>query len=493
MTTPNYKKYFSIHGPQTLHGTVRASGSKNASLPLLFASILSHHPVSFLGLPQVVDIEVTLKLLASLGYRHTKTPLYPDQKKTQKNTPKNIEALPSYPSSSIITTIIPPPPSTIIKPIASYEFVSAMRAGILALGPLVSRYKEACVSLPGGCQIGARPVNYHIDGLKALGATVDIKEGGYIKAHVPQTLRGCTYQFPTVSVTGTENMMMAACLAEGTTTLIHAAQEPEIFELAYFLKKVLGISIEGIGTSTLIIHGRPNNPSSIQQPISTDEPWPIPTDRIEEGTWIMAALATHPSHIIIKDIFYPHLFPLLVVAENMGAHMKFLHKDAPLSKTNLHELLQTTRVDLEIKSPNILNPVDIRTAPFPGFPTDMQAQTMVALTQAHGKSLIHEDIFENRLMHVAELKRLGAKISFINTNSVEIIGSHRGTIENNTLHGAIVRATDLRASASLMIGALIAKGTTIIKDIYHLERGYEDLSSKLKALGGSLSTQYEEP
>ena len=332
---------------------------------------------------------------------------------------------------------------------APYELVKTMRASIVVLGPLVARFGHAKVSLPGGCSIGARPVNYHVDGLRALGADVVIEEG-YICASAKDGLKGADFTFTEVSVTGTENLMMAACLADGTTTLRNAAQEPEVQDLAEFLK-VLGAKIEGAGTKTIIIHG-------VSKLYGGE--YTVMPDRIETGTYLIAAAVTK-------------------------GKIKVKNTD-PNSLGVILDKLYETGVKLEIGSDWIiidaenitLKAVDINTSPYPGFPTDMQAQFIALNAVAKGKSVITENVFENRFMHIQELQRMGADLT-ISGNTVYCNGV-------KSLTGAPVMATDLRASAGLVLAGLVAQGDTIIDRIYHIDRGYECIEEKFMQLGAAI-------
>lgn len=407
-----------IEGPAKLKGEVKVSGSKNACLPLLFASLLFDEEVRFENVPRLWDIETTLSLLSDMGCKT------------------------NWQKEEGIVSILP----TVKKREASYDWVKKMRAGILALGPMTAKYGEAKVSLPGGCAIGARPVNFHIEALRKMGAVVEVEEG-YIHAKV-SSLKGATVSFPEVSVTGTENILMVAVLAEGKTCIENAACEPEVVALGEFLL-LCGAKIEGLGTSRIEVTG-----GKLKAPTKS---FPIPPDRIEAGTWISVAVATG-SELTLNHVDAKEMGAVLQAFEKMG--VKFDH----LSASSFKVIPQKE-----------YSPIHLETEPYPGFPTDMQAQMIVAMLKANGKSTIRENIFENRFMHVAELRRLGAKI--------EVEGSLATISGNAVLNGAPIMATDLRASASLVVAALCSKGTTKISRIYHLDRGYQRLDEKLSRLG----------
>jgi len=415
---------FIIQGPAKLSGKVRISGSKNAALPLLFTSLLFDETVTFENVPRLWDIETTLSLLQSMG--------------TESEWDKETGKISIHPK---VTTRIAP-----------YEWVKKMRAGILALGPLVAKFGEAQVSLPGGCAIGARPVNFHLDALRKLGAEVEVAEG-YVKAKVPSRLVGTRITFPEVTVTGTENLLIVACSAEGETILENAAREPEVVALGNLLIS-LGAKIEGLGTSTIHIQG-----SKLSAPKKSVI---IPPDRIETGTWIAIALATRQS-LELEQCQAGEMKAVLDVFRATGAGFEIN------SAGDRIVVLPRDKYDA----------VDVETKPYPGFATDMQAQVMALLCLASGKSRIRETIFENRFMHVAELRRLGAQI--------EIDGNNAVVTGPVALQAAPMMATDLRASASLVVAALAAKGATRISRIYHLDRGYQRLDEKLRRLGAEIT------
>ena len=410
---------FLIKGPCKIKGQVSISGSKNAALPILAATLLFDKPVIIENLPRVKDIETMLKLLKSLG---SKIQLSKNKKtvKILKNK-KN-------------------------KVFASYSLVKTMRAGILVLGPLIAKNFKAITSLPGGCLIGARPVNYHLSTLKKLGMNYKIKKG-YIHAYSKGKLIGKKIKFSDISVGATENSIIAACLAKGITILKNCAIEPEIKDLTNFLK-LSGAKIKWIGKRTIKIEGV-NFLNSIK--------YSIMSDRIEAGTFCVAA-CLNQGNLKIKN-FNPNIIQTeLNLLKKMGAEIKNL-------KNEIH-----------IKGPKkIKNLNNIVTKEYPNFPTDLQAQFMVLLCKANGRSTITESIFENRFLHVAELRRLGAKIK---------IKENKAIIEGKTkLQGAEVMSSDLRASVALVLAAIISNGETIINRIYHLDRGYEKIENKLKKIG----------
>jgi UDP-N-acetylglucosamine 1-carboxyvinyltransferase len=410
-----------IQGPAKLRGTVQVSGSKNTALPFLFASLLFDEEIRFENVPRLWDIETTLSILELIGCE------------TKWNKEEGTVA------------ILP----RINDPLAPYEWVRRMRAGILALGPLVAKCGRARVSLPGGCAIGARPVNYHIEALRQMGASVEVEEG-YIVARAKDGLKGTRLRFPEVTVTGTENALVVAVLAQGETILENAAKEPELTALADFLCSA-GAQIEGIGTDTLRVKGV----AKLKRPAG---PVRIPADRIEAGTWISAAIATR-SALRLEGCEAGRMDSVLKAYRNLGAKLKVSPKGDII----------------EVEPADTYSPIEVETDPYPGFPTDMQAQIMVNMMLAAGKSRVRETIFENRFMHVAELRRLGAKIQ-VDGNEAIIEGPAR-------LKAAPLMATDLRASASLVVAALAAEGSTRVSRIYHLDRGYERLDQKLNALG----------
>ncbi|WP_431305401.1 UDP-N-acetylglucosamine 1-carboxyvinyltransferase [Sediminicoccus sp. BL-A-41-H5] len=411
-----------IRGGVKLNGTVPVSGAKNATLPLMAAALLCDGPLTLTNAPDLADIATMRALLV----QHGLTVEHDRQARTLKlgGAATNLEA--------------------------PYDIVRKMRASVLVLGPLLARYGQARVSLPGGCAIGTRPVDLHIKGLEQLGAEIEIN-AGYIEARAPQgRLRGAKIIFPQVSVGATENLLMAACLAEGETELVNAAREPEISDLAMCLMR-MGARIEGIGTGTLRIEGGATLMSATH---------PIVPDRIEAGTYACAAAITGGTL---------HLQGAKM--EHLGAVARVL-RDAGVDVAETHSGLTVSRL-------NGLRGVDVVTEPFPGFATDMQAQFMALMCVAEGASMITETIFENRFMHVPELMRMGARINFHGTSAII-----RGVPK---LAGAPVMATDLRASVSLILAGLAAEGETIVNRVYHLDRGYEHVEQKLAAVGADIA------
>ncbi|WP_077283967.1 UDP-N-acetylglucosamine 1-carboxyvinyltransferase [Cognaticolwellia aestuarii] len=412
---------FKIIGGQPLRGEVTISGAKNAALPILMTALLSESPVTFANVPKLNDIETTIKLLSEFGA------------KCQWVT-----------EDSLMIDA-----SSLDHCRASYELVKTMRASILVLGPLLARFGHAEVSLPGGCAIGARPVNLHIQGLKLMGADIDV-ENGYIIARNTGRLKGANIFMDTVSVTGTENLMMAAALADGITVIENAAREPEIVDLANCLNS-MGAKVLGAGTDTLTITGV----EKLQ-----GEHYSVMPDRIETGTFLVAAAATQGK------------------VKCLNTDPKAL--DAVLSKLQEAGAVITTGDDwiaLEMtKKPKAVN---IRTAPHPAFPTDMQAQFVALNAIADGMATTTETIFENRFMHVPELQRMGANISLEGNTAIS------NGVEQ--LNGAQVMATDLRASASLVIAGLVACTETQVDRIYHIDRGYQKIEDKLQALGANIT------
>jgi UDP-N-acetylglucosamine 1-carboxyvinyltransferase len=408
-----------ITGNGPLHGEVNIAGAKNAALPIIAASLLSPQPLQISNIPGVRDISTALQLLELLG-----------AKVERSGTELNIAC------------------SDIHSVRAPYELVKTMRGSILMLGPLLARFGEADVSLPGGCAIGSRPVNEHISGLEAMGAEIEI-EAGYIKAKANR-LRGVNHTFDVPSVTATENLLMAAALAEGTTTLENCALEPEVGDLALLLQQ-MGARIEGAGTGTISIEGVDSLHGAQHR---------VPPDRIETGTFLVAAAATRGS-IRVLDTNPDFLHHVLQKLEQAGALLE-LGPD-------------WIRIDTQGRRCQAVN---ISTAPYPAFPTDMQAQFMALNALAEGSATVVENIFENRFMHVAELQRMGADIELQGHTAI-VRGRER-------LQGAPVMATDLRASASLIIAALAADGDTIIDRVYHLDRGYANIDTKLAGLGAQV-------
>ena len=408
-----------INGGIPLNGTISCSGAKNAALPMIAATILSDESIVLKNLPYLQDITTMFELLGSMG----------------------CEILLNENMDFTIST------KNIKEKEARYELVKTMRASILVLGPLVAKYGEARIALPGGCAIGSRPVNYHLDALEQLGAKISLKNG-YIEASAKK-LVGAKIKFDGVTVTGTENIMMAACLAEGITELTNVAREPEIIDLAEFLNE-MGAKIEGAGSDKIVIEG-------VNKLSGTEHS--IPADRIEAGTYLAAAVTK--GKITVNGINADRLKKVIDKLKEAGAIVS--------SDEN--------SISLEM-SRGKPKPVDITTAPFPEFPTDMQAQFSVINAIADGISNIYETVFENRFMHVQELNRMGCNIN-INGNKATIEGVDR-------LYGAEVMATDLRASASLILAGLCAEGETKVDRIYHIDRGYERIEEKLKYLGASI-------
>jgi UDP-N-acetylglucosamine 1-carboxyvinyltransferase len=415
-------EYLKILGKNKLSGLVSISGAKNAALPLIACTILAKNEIKMGNLPDVVDINTFLKLIDKLGGTFTK----------DGNT------------ANICT-------STIDKTTATYDIVKTMRASILVLGPILARFGHCEVSLPGGCAIGQRPVDLHLKALEAMGAKIIINHG-YIEASAPDGLKGAKIVFDKVTVGGTENIVMAAALAEGTTTIINAAKEPEIVQLCEVIASA-GVKIEGIGTSTLKITGT-------NQELLEIKDFDVIPDRIEAGTYMCAAAITNEK-IKINNVIPLHLDAITSKLEEMN-----------------FEVLQD-ETSVTILPTDEIKPVNIITSEYPGFPTDMQAQFMALATQANGTSTIDERLFENRFMHVSELLRLGADIH-VNGNTATING------KSGTLNGTDVMATDLRASSALVLAALVADGETNIHRIYHLDRGYQDLEGKLTKIGADV-------
>ena len=407
-----------IQGGHALRGEVRTSGAKNSALPILASTILGGGEYVLTNMPRVVDVLTMGKLLGMLGVAVSH-----DGNRTVVQ------------AHGITSTEAP------------YDLVRTMRASVLVLGPLVARWGEATVSLPGGCAIGSRPVNFHLAGLEKLGAKVEI-EHGYIKA-TARRLKGARIYFDTPSVTGTENLMMAAVLADGTTVLENAAKEPEISDLAEFLNK-RGARIAGAGTDMVTfvgvtaLHGAEHD---------------VIPDRIEAGTYLVAGAITR-GEVTVEACRPGHMEALLVKLRESGV-----------------ELLEE-KERIRLKAPGRLKGTNVRTCPHPGFPTDMQAQFVALMAVAEGTSVVTETIFESRFMHVEELRRMGADIR-VEGNRVVVTGKER-------LTGAPVMASDLRASAGLILAGLAAEGTTEVSRVYHLDRGYERLEEKLQALGGRI-------
>ena len=408
-----------VFGANKLKGQIKISGSKNASLPILAATLLSKKKLLLKNLPRVKDIETMVSLLQSLGSKI---------KFNQNNL--------------VIDNIKQ------IKSFASYSLVKTMRAGILVLGPLLAKFGKAKVSLPGGCAIGTRPVDIHLNALSSLGVKYKIVQG-YVHATAPKGLIGNKIRFPKISVGATENLIIAASFAKGTTDLSNCAIEPEIKDLVNFLKK-MGCNIKWVGKRSIKIEG-------VTEVKETS--YSVMFDRIEAGTYLVAAAVTE-GNLKIKNIIPKIIQTEINTLKKIGAKIK-------VTKDEIHII-----GNKKVKSMNI------KTAPYPGFPTDLQAQMMVLLCKANKQSIIKEDIFENRFMHVAELNRMGAKIS-TNGNKAKVSG-------NINFEAAELMATDLRASVSLILAALTTKGKSVINRIYHLDRGYENIEKKLKKVGAKI-------
>ena len=409
-----------IKGGKSLLGEIDCSGAKNAALPVIAASILSSEDITLKNLPYLQDITTMFELIGSMG-----ADISLDEKMNFKLNTSNLSNLE-----------------------ARYELVKTMRASILVLGSMVAKYGYAKIALPGGCAIGSRPVNYHLNALEKLGAEISLNNG-YIEAKAKRLI-GASIEFEGVTVTGTENLMMAASLADGLTVLTNVAKEPEISDLADFLNS-MGAKISGAGTDEIRIEG-------VEELNGTT--FKIPADRIEAGTYLVAAAITN-GKITIKKIDSARMGSIIETLQKAGAEVCLNENSISLDMTK-----------------NTIKPVDIVTAPFPGFPTDMQAQFTVLNCIGHGESSVKETIFENRFMHVQELNRMGTDIT-INGTTALINGV-------DSISGAQVMATDLRASASLILAGLIAKGETIVDRIYHIDRGYERIEEKLSNLGAEI-------
>ena len=409
-----------INGGNRLSGKISCSGAKNAALPMIASTILCDDEVTLKNLPYLQDITTMFELLGSMG-----ADILLDESMNftiKSNNLKDIEA--------------------------RYELVKTMRASILVLGPLVSKYGKARIALPGGCAIGSRPVNYHLKSLEQMGAKIILKNG-YIEASAKK-LKGTSVRFDGITVTGTENIMMAATLAEGKTILTNVAREPEIVDLAEMLNS-MGARIEGAGSDKIIIEGVES---------LTKTTFEIPADRIEAGTYLAAATVTK-GDVTIEGINPNRLMKVIDKLKNTGAKINFGKNFISISMKN-----------------DVPYPVDITTAPFPEFPTDMQAQFSVINAISKGTSNIYETVFENRFMHILELNRMGCDIS--------VSGNHAVIKGVKSLYGAEVMATDLRASASLILAGLCAKGETVVDRIYHIDRGYERIEEKLNYLGANI-------
>ena len=410
-----------IKGGKKLLGTIKISGSKNAALPILASTILTDKKIIINNVPVVNDVSTMTTLLSEIG----------STVKFNKKE-KKIEIINNKP----------------LKTFAPYNLLKTMRAGVLVLGPLLAKYKVAKVSLPGGCAIGSRPINLHLDALKKMGTHIKLKDG-YVVASAKNGLKGCYYKFPKISVGATENILIASCFAKGKTQLRNCALEPEVKDLIDFLKK-LGCKINLVGKRSLDIIGVKKLKS-----ISYN----IIFDRIEAGTYIIAAALTK-GKLKIKNINSNFMHSEINLLRKMGVKI--------VSKKNY----------IIVSAPNPLKGINVTTEPYPGFPTDLQAQIMVLMTKANGVSIIKENIFENRFMHVSELRRMGAQIE-VKGNKAKVFGKSK-------LNGAELMATDLRASVSLVLAGLVSPKKTIINRIYHLDRGYEQLEKKLLKCGASI-------
>ncbi len=415
--------YLQIHKTPKIQGSISISGAKNSALPILAATLLSKNEVTISNLPDVADVKTLAKLLEHLGVNLEW--LNPNTLKAQAQN--------------------------IVHTKAIYDIVRKMRASILVLGPLLARFGHCEVSLPGGCAIGARPVDLHIKAMEKMGAEIQIK-GGYIIAEAKGGLKGADILFDKITVTGSENVIMAAALAQGTTRIINAAKEPEVVQLCEILVQS-GIKIEGIGTNELSIEGSGGE-------LLDFNPIEVIPDRIEAGTYLCAAAITNSS-ITLERVQNTHLGAITDKLEEIGFSF------------NKHD------TSLTILPAEKLKPFEIITTEYPGFPTDMQAQFMALATQCEGTSVIEERLFENRFMHVSELQRLGADIS--------LKGNHATIKGISPLVGADVMATDLRASSALIVAALVSEGVTNIHRIYHLDRGYEQIEKKLLGLGVNIT------
>ncbi len=410
-----------IKGGRKISGTILISGSKNATLPILASTILTDKKITIKNIPIVRDVETMAELLESMG----STVKFNKKKKKIEITNKKS-----------------------LKTFAPYHLLKTMRAGVLVLGPLLAKYRAATVSLPGGCAIGSRPIDFHLEALKKMGAKIKIKDG-YIHAYAKKGLIGNTIKFPKVSVGATENILIAACFAKGKTKLRNCANEPEIDDLINFLKK-LGCKIKRISKRSINILGVEKLKSAVHNVIF---------DRIEAGTYIIAAGLTK-GKLKIKNINSKVINTEIKLLEKMGVQI--------IKKNNYIIVSRSTK----LKSAHVI------TKPYPGFPTDLQAQIMVLMTKANGISTIKENIFENRFMHVSELRRMGARI--------EIVGNKAKIIGKSKLYGAELMATDLRASVSLVLAGLIPPNKTIVNRIYHLDRGYERIEKKLSKCGAQI-------
>ena len=413
--------YLKTQSVDSLNGTIKISGAKNASLPLIAMTILAKNNVNIKNLPHVADINTLLKLLSNLGA-----------------------------SCDFLDDRVVVDTSTLTETKATYDIVKTMRASILVLGPILARFGHCEVSLPGGCAIGQRPIDLHLKALEQMGAVIEIKSG-YIEARTPNGLKGCDIIFDKITVTGTANIVMAAALANGNTTITNAAREPEVVQLCEVLNNS-GVQIDGIGTAILTVHGTNGKLIDIKE-------FSVIPDRIEAGTYLCAGAITK-SEITLTDVEPKHLGAVLAKLEEMGS------------------TFTTTENTITIHPSQDIKPVKIVTQEYPAFPTDMQAQFLALATQANGVSIIEERLFENRFMHVSELQRMGADIT---------LNGHTATVSGKTeLSGTDVMATDLRASSALVLAALVSSGETNIHRIYHLDRGYDSLEKKLEGVGAKI-------
>ena len=410
-----------IKGGRKISGIIEISGSKNATLPILASTILTNKKILITNVPIVKDVETMVNLMHTMGSN------IKFEKKGKKILIHNKKKLNTF---------------------APYHLLKTMRAGVLVLGPLLAKYGQAKVSLPGGCAIGSRPINFHLNALKKMGATIKIK-GGYVIAKAKEGLNGCFIKFPKISVGATENILLASCFSSGKTKLKNCAIEPEIQDLVFFLKKI-GCKIKWTGKRELQIEGIKETKSTSHKVIF---------DRIEAGTYMIAASLTN-GELKIKNVDLKIMTSVVKLLKKMGL------------KITAKKNYILTKCSKKLKSTSVI------TNPYPGFPTDLQAQLMVLMTKAEGVSKIKENIFENRFMHVSELRRMGANID-IAGNEAKIFGKKK-------LNGAELMATDLRASVSLVLAALSAKNKTIINRVYHLDRGYEKIEKKLKNCGAKI-------
>lgn len=414
--------YLRIAGGSRLNGEVKISGAKNSALPILASALLCQNPLKITNLPDVADVKTLAKLLEHLG--------------------SSIEW--TSPNELLIQS------DRIIHTKAVYDIVRKMRASILVLGPLLARFRKCEVSLPGGCAIGARPVDLHIKAMEKMGAEISI-QGGYIIAKAPSGLKGSDIVFDKITVTGTENVLMAAALAKGTTRIVNAAKEPEVVQLCEILQSA-GVQIDGVGSNELCIKGADGELLDFKE-------IKVIADRIEAGTYLCAGAITN-SAITIQNVIPSHLEAITGKLQEIGFNIE--------SNQNSIKILPTSK----------RNAFEIITTEYPGFPTDMQAQFMALATQCEGSSFIEERLFENRFMHVSELQRLGADIT-LRGSVAKITGGEK-------LIGADVMATDLRASSALVLAGFVAEGNTQVHRIYHLDRGYERLEEKFSALGAKI-------